>query len=231
MSAIVFYSLHLLGMAYESAQRAHAKAAGDGSVITSDTLTTVILAQCAAEGIVNDLVGITDKMLTMPVKASHGDPDKLGVVVYALETLEEEQCGVRSKYLFASKTLGRNTIVRGAEPFQSFNDLVDLRNAIIHAKPLATDADDRPSRIAATLARKKVARLQQQRGENDFTVDVWLNQIQTPGVAWWAADTASECMEALCNDFAATADFSEIITGHARQIVAIRKQAHATGGA
>jgi hypothetical protein len=218
MPGIVFYSRSLLQMAYASALRAQAAVRDDAERLTDDSLTAIVLAASAAEGFMNDLVGIVGAISRAGVAPSTGDSDRLVRIAEALHVMEEDRCAVRPKFLVAALLLGNPSIRKGADPYSAFDDLFVLRNAIVHTKPLTLEETDRPGRIAENLAQRGLARPKPKREPNFVSSDTWLNQIQCPATAWWAADSATAIMYELARAFAGVADFSGFLADRAEDL-------------
>ncbi len=194
----IFYSGNLLSIAYEAARRADASARDAPDHLTNDALVAIVLAASAAEGFLNDLVGAIGRA---------GDAfGPLAAVAEALDSMDEERCSVRARYLAAGVLLGCDALRKGKEPFQSFDDVSALRNAIVHVKPIDLDEANRPARIAAALGQRGIARQVPPRQPDAPTGEPWLAQIRTPETAWWAADSASALMIQLAESVIATAD-------------------------
>lgn len=190
-SSISSYSLGLLRMASESAARADAAAKAKPDIPTDEALTTIILAVAAAEAFVNDLSGVVLFASKATGVASNLSGQRLIAVCEAINLLENENCQIRSKYLLAAMLLDCQAIRRDREPYQSFNDLVTLRNGIVHGGPVTSDERGGPVRVADTLAQRGIAR------KAKASVDTWWVRIQTPAAALWAVDVAKAIMLAV----------------------------------
>jgi hypothetical protein len=219
------HSNALLAMAYKSAARARdaaAAAATAGAVdyLTEDSLPAIIMASSAAEGFLNDAVEIVLHVAA----AAAGTPltpdfARLVGIAEALDQLKEERCTVRAKYLAAGLFFASSGIRKGSEPFQSFDDLYALRNGIVHAKPLPFESADRQSRIANSLAQRGLANPLKRSTPEAILGDTWLNQIQTPQTALWAANSAAAIMIKLGESFADSGNVGGI---YKQQVDAIR---------
>lgn len=102
----------------------------------------------------------------------------------------ERTMSVLSKYQLALVCAGLPRMDDGAEPFQSVETLVNLRNTLVHFKPhtQGDTADDVSKRL-----RKLVARLRSvitPARENQQTLSDWYpNKVLGAGCAAWACDS------------------------------------------
>jgi hypothetical protein len=214
-----FYSVGLLRMAYETAQRADIAAAADPYHLTHETLVAIVLATSAADALVNDLVGCI-RLLSEHGALTSGEDSRLVAIGEAIEAMEEAHAQIRPKYLAAAVLLGCRSIRRGATPFQAFNDLVILRNGIIHARPVSLDETGIEARIVNALAQRGLVGA----GTNIPGYDTWWVRVRTAAVAWWAADSAYSLMLELVNGVVAIADYKGVIAGFGDQLRGVRRQ-------
>jgi hypothetical protein len=215
-----FYSVGLLRMAYETAQRAAVVAAADPYHLTDETLVAIVLATSAAGALVNDLVGCIRLLSEHGALKTSDDGSRLVAIGEAIEAMEEAHAQIRPKYLAAAVLLGCNSIRRGAAPFQAFNDLVILRNGIIHARPVSLDETGAEARIVNALAQRGLVGA----GTNIPGYDTWWVRVRTAAVAWWAAESAYSLMLALVNSVVAIADYNRVIAGFGDQLRGVRRQ-------
>ena len=74
----------------------------------------------------------------------------------AIVELEDSKVPVTVKYLIASRILGA-AFARDSAPLQDFATLIQLRNAIMHAKPATNDSSHQGTRITDVLAQRGIA--------------------------------------------------------------------------
>jgi hypothetical protein len=113
---------------------------------------------------------------------------KLGAV---LNDAEESQVQARGKYLIAKAILG-NGFDRGTNPYQDFDLLIRIRNAITHMKPDIVRDD--PHKLVASLQSRGLCKAE------DFPNNSWMDQIATIPTALWACNVASSMIRALCSN-------------------------------
>jgi hypothetical protein len=200
-------------MAYENAKRADESAKKAPSGLTDDALVAIVLAATAAEAFLNDMTGCIRFLANMSVRAPDEAFDRLSAVGDALISLEEDRAQTCSKYLMASLLLGCQKIRRGFEPFQSFEQVVILRNAIVHAKPVSPDAKDAPARVVKSLAQRGLCSPVIANASNIMDMETWWVVMRTAPVASWAAKSANRVMLMLAESVIAVTDFNGALTG------------------
>jgi hypothetical protein len=102
--------------------------------------------------------------------------------------------------MLALGTLGGHVYDKGAQPFQDFKLLIDLRNAIVHNKPRDTflftpDGEFmrvEPPPIVKRLEGKNI--LAEFEGPN---CESWIDLISTQAVARWACNTSVEMVKSV----------------------------------
>ena len=125
--------------------------------------------------------------------------------------MEEEHCPARAKYLAAAVLSSCDAIKKGSEPFQSFNDLYVLRDAIVHPYPVSPDTRDAPAKVVGSLVQRRIARPAVPRKPGELVADTWWTQIRTPEVARWAAISASAIMLTLAESLVAIGDIGSVL--------------------
>ena len=198
-------------MAYEAANRAKQTAKDNR---TDDTLVAIILAASAAESFINDIVGTIRFISAMP----GGDPtdpsfERLVRIGAALTSLEDDKASVLSRYLCAGLLLDLTGIDAGLEPIQSFRQVVQLRNGIVHAKPVSTEANDALSKIVASLAKRGLCQAIDNSKRNTMDAETWWVVMRTPSVASWAVDTVNRVMLSLMEGVVSVGDFKGLLAG------------------
>jgi hypothetical protein len=135
-------------MAKEAAKRAHKMRGTLGEQM--EVVTTIILCAVVAEAAVNEMAEWFEFHRDRPeLKISHGLP-------YGFHDLE-----VRTKWSLFPLIVRQKTFKRGAEPWQSFEVLIELRNYIMHLRRRAA-----PNKVQGFLKAKFG-------GELDFPVAEW----------------------------------------------------------
>jgi hypothetical protein len=134
---------------------------------------------------------------------SFGNTDSLRNLATKLMQIDNDRPRdqLQAKYLEASKILSGQAFERGKAPFQEFNALVQLRDALVH--PRHQDETDQAGYISPRL---RVVRDLQQRGlthtrgrrPGDIPGGMsWLNELETLDVATWAYQAAVGIVKAV----------------------------------
>jgi hypothetical protein len=179
---------HLLGIASEARDRAAeaVKAAPDNP--TKDATVALIMAAAASEGFSNEAAALVQAARRAPPDRYQLTP-QLEVFADALTELEEGKGSIRLKYLMASFTLSGRTFDKGAQPYQDFGLLVNLRDYHMHLKPRdafvmkgGTLELDQPGFVDALMNRG----LAWADPPGTRIIASWLNRLQTDRMAAWA---------------------------------------------
>ena len=101
----------------------------------------------------------------------------------------------------------------GQEPIQSFRQVLQLRNAIAHPKPVSTEANDALSKTVASLARRGTCQPIDVSKRNTMDAETWWVVTRTPKVAFWAVQTVNHVMLSLMEGIVAVADFNGVLAG------------------
>lgn len=211
MAGFHFYSGGLLRMTYEAANRAKQTAKDNR---TDDTLVAIILAASAAECFINDVV-VTIRFISAMPGGSPTDPsfERLVRIGNALTSLEDDKASVLSRYLCAGLLLDVTGIDAGLEPVQSFRQVVQLRNSIVHAKPVSTEANDALSKTIASLAKRGLCQAIDNSKRHTMDAETWWVVMRTPAVACWAAHTVNHVMLSLMDGVVAAGDYKGLFAG------------------
>lgn len=194
------HSGELYSIACDARERAIKSANGNADVPTSDTITAIVLAAAATEAFINELPELCD--MQRPT-GRIGEP--LLSLIDILNEVEGSRGSVKVKYLWASRILSGQSFRRGSAPYQDFNTLIDLRNDIMHVKPIDLQHKEPPagddktlfvpadaSAIIKGLQQRKLARKPAENAPMS-----WFHSIQTPAMAEWACVAAFEVITAV----------------------------------
>jgi hypothetical protein len=92
---------------------------------------TILFSAIFAEAFINDLTAWLDMRRAELVE---GSDDRLIALADLLPQFEEDRLQIRLKYQLTYYLLNLRRLPPGAEPFQSFSLLIDLRNRLVHAR-------------------------------------------------------------------------------------------------
>lgn len=91
-------------------------------------ITAVLMAALSIEAFFND-VAFGIRVLSVE------NTSRVGGLGAILETIEKGHGSISLKYQISYQVLSGQVLDTGAEPFQSFKLLIDLRNAFVHSQP------------------------------------------------------------------------------------------------
>jgi hypothetical protein len=180
MPTLSFHSLELLVIAHQARNRAVLDAQRPNA-LTLDSIVAIVTAAASTEAFINEFA---EHIAIFRAAAVEGLPRHMITCSDVIEELEESKAPVTAKYLIASQILG-SAFARDAAPFQDFAMLIQLRNAIMHAKPATIESSHQGTKVTDALARRGIAtRLE------PGVKFAWFNRLEVPGVARWACASA-----------------------------------------
>lgn len=189
IKGFVFSAGPLWNVAAEAAQRATDAERADPGTVTTDTLVSLILAAASTEAFINELPRhvLDFGPDVRPYLAETPEGRELLGIHDALETMEEENAQILSKYIVASMVLPGIPLNKGTQPYQDFARLIGLRNAIMHMKIQEHPAEGKIEKLLSYFQSRKWT---YDPGPNVVVIG-WLSQIQTPQIARWACRSAA----------------------------------------
>jgi len=159
-----------------------------------DARSPILFSALTAEAFINELpeaasrdtYGIRDLQLSaVPVL------DDLALTISAMEQAHER---VQSKYDAARKILTGRAFDHGAAPFQDFNNLMKLRNDLVHPGHLdettALGHTEPASPVVRDLQRRGLTRTRGRRRGDPMGGMSWLSEIYCGRTAAWAHKAA-----------------------------------------
>jgi hypothetical protein len=182
------------GELYETAKQAYHRVSSQSeNTPHNDALVAVLFSAATLESFMSQAVFVAETW-------SHLNP-KIEVFAQFIGELEGRETGssLKTKYYMAHWIICGTPFDRGRSPYQDFDLLVDLRNALIHLKP---------DKLGSEKTRKLLARLKSSNLIPDGLVPnydpsipeqrtVWVHYVSTATVAKWACNTAAAMIEGL----------------------------------
>jgi hypothetical protein len=149
-----------------------------------DTQITIILSTLAVEAFMNELGNVNSFVPKEELSPS------LMLSASILDELEKNNAQIRLKLMVSHYALTGELIDKGAQPYQDFDLLVDIRNALVHPKPIRFSQqdveNDRQHKFVQQLVSRKVIV-----PPNDGSTKSWRKYILQPPVAHWAYSVAT----------------------------------------
>jgi hypothetical protein len=149
-----------------------------------DAVGAIILAAASTEAFINEFAEVhqNPKLESLPLRACSD----------ALVEIERDRGSLRLKYLVASRMLSGKMFDKGSAPYQDFDVLVQLRNDLMHLKPL--DKFNYSEHGLESMTVPKYIKALQQRGlARTFGPDAgisWFDSLCTGEMAKWSCETA-----------------------------------------
>ena len=166
--------------AYEHLKAAPADKAGG----QNDALVAILFSAATLEAFVTELA-----LMAQSDAALFGHKP-LQSVAAVLNEAEASRGSVRLKFLLAKVVLGGETYDKGSQPYQDFDTLLAIRDAIIHMKP--EEITGEPHKLLQRLRAKDLC----EDGQPGVNAS-WLGQVSTRAVARWACNTVVAMVEPL----------------------------------
>jgi hypothetical protein len=183
----------LLGVAKAAYERT-SEAVSDRASQGTDALVSVVFSALALEAFVNEMAAMAD----MP--APHPEPASVATFVRGWKEIEEKRGSTEAKFMLASEVFAGNPYDKGAPPYQDFSDLMFLRNALVHLRPVERLVLDRETRFLMpvephdALKRLRNKSVLDESGEPFVS---WISRITTRAVAHWACNTAVQMVRSI----------------------------------
>ncbi len=180
------------GVLYRMAKRAYERtktAPSDTARNEDDALTAVLFAAATLEAFITELAFSAEAGTELS-----GVSSPAASLASVLDEAESSHGSVRLKYLMAKAILSGRPYDKGHAPYQDFNLLFTIRDAILHHKPEKITQD--PHRILAALVARGLCER-----EAPHVKSSWLHQITTQAVARWACNVVCDMVVSLREHF------------------------------
>jgi len=185
-----------------------------------EALSSIILAVISCEAFINEL-----PELAKPWQESPKSPGWLKGLAAILGEAEESHASIESKYHLAKFVFTGQPFDKGATPFQDFALLIDIRNIMVHAKPLEASLEkndqgeffwSKPPLMRRLQAARIVGvdeNLKQAANSNnaDKLIADMVSQISSQDVALWACRAASAMVNSIIDSVPGDFDFRAVL--------------------
>ena len=174
--------------------RDYEKAADDRQTGQKDAVVAVVFSVAAFEAFMNEATAFATGS-----PRQIGKPSSVRAFADIMQELEESRADLRVKFLFARVIFVGEPYDKGARPYQDFDLLVRLRNAIVHLKELdelqgvpGPGETVEPPRI---IERRRDLNILAE-FDKGTTPQPW-RYIQTRAVARWACNSAANMAQSV----------------------------------
>ena len=150
----------------------------------NDALVAILFSAATLEAFVMELALLAD-----------GDSKLFGrtdlqALADILDETESSRASIRLKFLLAKLILSGKPYEKGSLPYQDFETLFALRDAIVHLKPEKITGD--PHKILQRLRAKDLCE-----PPEPHATGSWLGQVSTRSVARWACNVVVDMIQSL----------------------------------
>jgi hypothetical protein len=183
------HSIQLFGIACLARNRAVRSASQLPARNHRDASVAIVMAAASAEGLINELAEVASP------RYLGGDDPRLATLSKVLAEVEGGRGTTTLKFLMASLILSGEMFDQGANPYQDLDQLFKLRNQHMHLAVRNQGAADGGEAAMPKLNRafldRGLARL------DPGGAGTWMTAMQTPEMATWACEAASNAMIAI----------------------------------
>lgn len=184
----VHYSLLYSGMLYRIATLSFDRCKSFEN--QHDAISSIIFAAASLEAYLNELSEVCDAY------GQAANDETLKTMASILKDAEESRLPTTTKCTLAKKFLTGCNYDRGANPYQDFSLLIDLRNILIHSRPRGRGISE-PSNQDQKILRNLVIRGLCEEPMNDN----FLKNIATLKVAHFCCNAGSNMIQDLANSY------------------------------
>ena len=190
----------LFGIAKQAYERAKAAAKHDRSFEQREPLIAIVFAAAAAEGFINEMRELALQCCGVPPWAGVGpEPDQVENLGSLLSEVEGAGGTTKLKFLVGKLALSGRPFDKGANPYQDFAMLLDLRNSLVHLKfdrieyPQINEVRVQHPDVINKLRSKNILA----EFEDEQSLPSWVVLVSTPAVARWACNAIAAIVKDL----------------------------------
>lgn len=164
--------------------------------IDMDGVVAVLFSAAALEAFINELSDLAKSQ-------ADANPEFVASFASLTSTAEESRGSTRLKYAIAGHAFTGRAYDRSAEPFQSLDLILSVRDQIVHLKAelLEFDGDRRPvaSSHDGILKKLRSKGILAKFNEEDFmgSSPTWISLLSTRAAARWACNVAADVVSAV----------------------------------
>lgn len=175
----------------------------------ADALTAIVFSAVALEAFINE----AGRFAALPPVPGETIPGSVSAFAALAEEIEESRGPLNLKFLLAKHFFTGQPYDKGVPPYQDFDLLIRLRNALVHPKPEEKFEFDAERRLLVATPHSLVARLRSKNILAEFEPDIpasLISWLGTRAVARWACNAASEMVRSII-DAAPESRFKEAL--------------------
>lgn len=188
------------GIIFERARAAYERTDGSGSdrkPDQMDALDAIIFSAAALEAFINETAELASEATRSSIFLA---PPEVKTFASLLEEAERSRASIQMKFMLAKIALTGQTYDTGSVPYQDFALLIDLRNALLHLRPIEKIEHGpqggltlKPAPLLAQLRSKNILA---DYGSEDV-IATWISTISTRAAARWACEVAAAMVQSI----------------------------------
>jgi hypothetical protein len=194
-------SAHLFVVAKAAYSRALAASTDTRQHVPYDPLIAIVFAAASGEAFINELTLVAAHPSVIDPGLG-AEPQEVNDLIAMLSEADDNRAKTGFKFLVAKLAVARHTYDKGANPYQDFATLMDLRNSLVHMRPERIEGvlgkgkypSFRRPPVLERLRAKNV--LVQLKGESRAG---WLYLVSTAATAKWACNATAGIVSDLFN--------------------------------
>jgi hypothetical protein len=161
-----------------------------------DALSAILFSALAAEAFINELPEAASRDVYCIRDLQLPAAPVLDDLALTLNAMEQAHEGIQPKYDAARKILTGRAFDHGVAPFQDFNDLMKLRNDLVHPRhrdqTTGLGHTEPASPVVRDLQRRGLTRTRGRRRGDPMGGMSWLSEIYCGRTAAWAHKAACD---------------------------------------
>ncbi len=181
---------HLFGIAKQACGRAYQAAEHERAHVSYEPLIAIVFAAATAEAFINEI----GELASQPIIPGEPEPQQVQDLARLLGQVEDDRPTTLLKYQLAKLALRGTTFDKGANPYQDFAVLLDLRNSLMHLKSDRIDSVrhgevvvHHPRVISKLQSKNVLAEFE----DDKNTVASWVVRVSTPAAAKWSCNATA----------------------------------------
>ncbi len=171
-------------------------------------LTAIIYSAATLEAFINEVADIASHDIAQP---NLSNPPSVAMFAEALKEVERSRGSIKLKFWMTKWVFSGEPYDTGAEPYQDFSLLVDLRNELLHM-----DAESYAATGGVTGYRPPAV-IESLRSKNILAVGGaspgWMSLLMTVAAARWACNTVTRMVHSILEVLPEDSHFRNLMTG------------------
>ena len=184
---------------FEIAKSAYDRTKGhtyDREIKPREPIVAIVFSAVALEAFINEVAVLADQPLLFDTPE---EPDSVVTFAERGRKFIEEKIPIRSKFMIAREVFAGQPYNKDAQPYKDFHLLIDLRNALVHLRPI--DVFEFSSEKGMLVEPPEIIEELQSRGFLARPEVVgggpWVLWINTPAAARWACNVTTKMVQSI----------------------------------